>query len=66
MKIAILGASSEIARDLILSFAKFDVVKDFVLFGRQPEIIAGWLNSVGLKGRCDVLSLDDFFSQNHL
>jgi len=38
MRIAILGATSQIAKDLILSFSK-NKNYDFVLFGRNVELL---------------------------
>lgn len=47
MKIAILGASSQIAKDLIFSFAAAGE-NDLHLFARKPDAVKNWLNSVGL------------------
>lgn len=58
MKIAILGATSQIARDLIVSFpAEED--QHLHLFARSPEKVTKWLNNVGLSGRY----LTDDFSE---
>ena len=56
MKIAILGATSQIARDLIVSFS---AVEDhhLHLFARRPDEVRKWLVSIGLSGRYPV---DDF------
>lgn len=56
MRIAILGATSQIARDLIVSFSTTED-KHFHLFARRPEEVKKWLGSVGLPGRYPV---DDF------
>lgn len=56
MNIAILGATSQIARDLIVSFSA-DANQDLLLFARRPEEVAKWLASAGLSGRYPV---DDF------
>ena len=50
MRIAVLGATSQIARDLILSFSPKNTF-DLALFGRRPEAIEQWLSTVGLTGR---------------
>lgn len=50
MKIAILGATSQIARDLIVSFSAAED-KYLHLFARRPDEVTKWLKSVGLSGR---------------
>lgn len=50
MRVAILGATSQIAKDLILSFSQKNTF-DLVLFGRRPEVIDQWLSTVGLADR---------------
>jgi nucleoside-diphosphate-sugar epimerase len=49
MKIAILGATSQIARDLIVSFSK---TEDHCLhlFARRPDAVSEWAESAGLGG----------------
>jgi nucleoside-diphosphate-sugar epimerase len=49
-RIAILGATSQIARDLVVSMAA-DSVHDLHLFARRPEIVRQWLDTTGLPGR---------------
>lgn len=56
IRIAILGATSQIAKDLIISFAG-DEDKYVHLFGRRPEEIKKWLVKFGLADRYPV---DDF------
>lgn len=56
MRIAILGATSQIARDLIVSFSA-EKDKHLYLFARRPDEVTKWLASVGLSGRYPV---DDF------
>ncbi len=56
MKIAILGATSQIARDLIVSFS-VEESKYLYLFARRPDEVTKWLVSVGLAGRYPA---DDF------
>lgn len=55
-RIAILGATSQIARDLIVSFSAAEN-KQLHLFARRPVEVKKWLRSVGLPGRYPV---DDF------
>jgi nucleoside-diphosphate-sugar epimerase len=56
MKIAILGATSQIARDLIVSFSE-TAGDSLHLFARRPDDVTKWLMSVGLAGRYPT---DDF------
>lgn len=58
MKIAILGATSQIARDLILSFSDASA-ECLHLFARRPEEVKQWLVSAGKAGRYPA----DFFSE---
>ena len=59
MNIAILGATSQIAKDLVLSIAKG---KDhaLTLFARRPEMVHEWLASEGLTDRYAVNFFDEF------
>lgn len=50
MKIAILGATSQIARDLIISFSA-DEDRHLHLFARRPEEVKQWLKNVELAER---------------
>lgn len=54
-RIAILGATSQIARDLIISFSAGD--KQLHLFARRPLEVARWLKDMGVSGSYLV---DDF------
>ncbi|WP_018294316.1 NAD-dependent epimerase/dehydratase family protein [Mariprofundus ferrooxydans] len=56
MKIAILGATSQIARDLIVSFSA-EEGRQLHLFARRPDAVMTWLASSGLAGSYPV---DDF------
>jgi len=56
MKIAILGATSQIARDLIVSFSVEENTQ-LHLFARRPDDVTKWLKNIGLSGRYLV---DDF------
>jgi nucleoside-diphosphate-sugar epimerase len=64
MRIAILGATSQIAKDLVLAFAKQDD-HELVLFARRPEIVTQWLVSVGLSGRHAVSGFAAFSTDLH-
>ena len=50
MKIAILGATSEIAKDLILSFFTRSTT-DLVLYSRNPTLMEVWCKKVGIQER---------------
>lgn len=50
MRIAILGATSQIAKDLIVSFSG-ETDKQLFLFSRRPEEVTRWLSSAGLPRR---------------
>jgi len=62
MKIAILGATSQIAQDLILSFSK-NQDYDFLLFGRNIEFLEKWINSENLSKKYQVKEYSEF--DNH-
>jgi nucleoside-diphosphate-sugar epimerase len=59
MRIAILGATSEIAKDLILSFA-FKSNHALTLFARRPEIVRNWLANEQLSSRYVARHFDEF------
>lgn len=59
MKIAILGATSQIAQDLILSFSK-NQNYDFSLFGRNVELLEKWINSENLSDKYQVQEYFEF------
>lgn len=63
IKIAILGATSQIARDLI-AIISFEKSIELFLFGRYPEKISIWLNNLGLHKSQFVGSFDTFSSQH--
>lgn len=50
MRMAILGATSQIAKDLVMSFSRLDDY-ELTLFARRPEVVTQWLSDVGLSGR---------------
>lgn len=64
MHIAILGATSQIAKDLVLSFCA-DSTHDLMLFARRPEVVKQWLASVGLPDRYAVADFSAFTVDQH-
>jgi len=64
MKIAILGATSQIAKDLVRSFADKNT-HELVLFARRPDAVLQWLNSVDLAGRYSVADFAGFSAYEH-
>ena len=61
-RIAILGATSQIARDLIVSFSAAED-KHLHLFARRPDKVRIWLASIGLAGRYPVDEFSGFAKQ---
>jgi len=59
MKIAILGATSEIAKDLILSFSSYNDY-ELVFFARHPKEVIWWLNSVHLSNTHNAYDFESF------
>lgn len=64
MRIAVLGASSQIAKDLVLSVAA-QSTHEFVLYARRPEVVSQWLTSVGLSERYAVADFAAFSIDKH-
>ena len=65
MRIAIIGATSQIAKDLIFSFSKF-AGHDLILFARNPEAVAAWLGTVNLADKYGApLNYDAFGVDQH-
>lgn len=64
MRIAIFGATSQIAKDLVISFSA-QANHDLALFARRPEIATQWLASVGLGGRYTPAEFADFGLDQH-
>jgi nucleoside-diphosphate-sugar epimerase len=64
MRIAILGASSQIARDLILSFAAHSQ-HELVLYARRPEAVAQWLSHQNLAQAYAVADFAAFTGNEH-
>lgn len=63
MRIAILGATSQIAKDLVLSFSGQSEC-ELTLYARRPTFVQQWLESVGLSGRYAIADFDTF-GTNH-
>jgi len=59
MRLAILGATSQIAKDLVLSFAE-QGSPEIVLYARRPEVVSQWLSRIGLAGRYAVADFAAF------
>lgn len=59
MKIAILGSTSQIARDLILSFYQ-NKSYSLSLFVRNIELMQTWLDDANLSEQCQVETYSDF------
>lgn len=64
MRIAILGATSQIAKDLILSFA-VNNQHELVLFARRPDAVTQWLKQVNLAQRYTTAGFAAFTSDEH-
>jgi nucleoside-diphosphate-sugar epimerase len=64
MRIAVLGATSQIAKDLILSFS-VQSSHELVLFARRPDAVSQWLTSVSLEGRYSVADFTAFRVEEH-
>lgn len=62
-QIAILGATSQIAKDLIVSFSA-EEDKHLHLFARRPEEVVAWLKRVGLSERYPVSDFTIFGEQD--
>ena len=64
MRLAILGATSQIAKDLVQSFAA-QSSHELLLYARRPDVVAQWLTSVGLVGRYAVADFAAFGTNEH-
>jgi nucleoside-diphosphate-sugar epimerase len=63
VQIAILGATSQIAKDLVCSFSK-QTEAALTLFARRPEAVVQWLGEVGLAGRYAAADIATFGEVN--
>lgn len=64
MRVAILGATSQIARDLVLSFSRQSDC-DLVLFARRPEAVVQWLARNDLSDKYRACSFHAFGAHEH-
>jgi nucleoside-diphosphate-sugar epimerase len=64
MRLAILGATSQIAKDLVQSFAA-QSRHELALFARRTEVVSQWLTRVGLAGRYAVADFSAFSADEH-
>ena len=64
MRIAILGATSQIARDLVLSFST-QSNHELTLFARRPEVVKQWLACASLSGQYAVADFLAFGADEH-
>lgn len=64
MLIAILGATSQIAKDLVQSFAA-NSSHDLMLFARRPDAVTQWMADVGMVGRYAVADFAAFSTDQH-
>jgi nucleoside-diphosphate-sugar epimerase len=64
MRIAVLGATSEIAKDLILAFYK-DKQHSLVLFARRPDDVQQWIDTVIPTSQFECFNFDVFHSQGY-
>jgi len=64
MKIAILGATSEIAKDLILFFLGH-TSHQLTLFARRQEIVKIWVQGLELVNQCSVKNFSEFNAEQN-
>ena len=64
MRIAILGASSQIAKDLVLSFSSVGG-HELALFARRPDVVSQWAAGEGLSIRYAVADFSAFVADDH-
>lgn len=64
MRVAILGATSEIAKDLVQSFHAHDH-HELVLYARRPQAVTQWLADIGLSGHYAVAEFAAFTADVH-
>lgn len=65
MKIAILGATSQIAKDLISSFSNEDTQNFLYLFTRQPEKLKTWMYEKKINKKYFVTDYDSFNEEKY-
>ena len=64
MRLAILGATSHIAKDLVQSFAA-QSTHELVLYARCPNVVTQWLNRIGFAERYAVADFAAFTTDEH-
>jgi len=64
MRLAILGATSQIAKDLVQSLAEKSS-HEMALYARRPEVVKQWMSPVGLAGRFPVADFSAFGPDEH-
>jgi nucleoside-diphosphate-sugar epimerase len=64
MRIAILGATSQIAKDLVRSFHSLGS-DELVLYARRPEAVTEWLSALGLPQTYTVAAFEAFSAADH-
>lgn len=64
MRLAILGATSQIAKDLVRSFAA-QGTHELALYARRPEAVKQWLTSVDLPERYPASDFEAFTKVEH-
>ena len=64
MKIAILGATSQMAQDLILSFSN-NQDYNFSIFGRNVELLEKWVNSENLSDKYQIQEYSEFYNNRN-
>lgn len=64
MRLAVFGATSQIAKDLLLSFAA-DSQHELVLYARRPQAVLQWLNLANLAQSYKVVDFEAFTKDEH-
>ena len=64
MRLAVLGATSQIAKDMVLSFFS-EGRHELALFARRPEVVTQWLAATGLAGYYEVEDFAAFRANDH-
>jgi len=64
MRIAILGATSHIAKDLIQLFS-LENSHELVLFARRPQVVSDWMSASGIKNCYPVCDFTSFKNGQH-
>lgn len=64
MRLAILGATSQIAKDLVRSIEAQNS-HELVLYARRPDVVSQWLTSIQLEGRHTVADFAGFTTDEY-